>query len=462
MSLSSGEMYQKKLVSGTIYMTSPASNLLDKIRQQFDTSPYPIVPLDKSPKDNPNLLYIHNLVTPYYLRNQKFIDTKDKVILDAGCGTGYKSLVLAEANPGAKVVGIDISEESIKLAQQRLEHHGFDNAEFHVLSLQELPKLDYQFDYINCDEVLYLFPDLATALQGMISVLKPNGIIRSNLHSSIQRFPYFRAQKVFTMMGLMDENPEDLEMGIVVETMKALKDNVELKARTWNSNKYEGENGKEGILMNYLFQGDKGYTISDMFMALKAADLEFISMVNWRQWDLINLFKDPENLPAFLDMSLPEISIEERLQLFELIHPIHRLIDFWCGHSNQVQNFLLVSQWADSDWQFAKVSLHPQLKTRNFQEDLITCITEFKIFPISNYLSLVEEFVGIDSSLALCLIPLLEQTQPMKFLVEHWKKFRPLDPVTLKPTDEEQAFQMVQQLLLMLESFGYIMLERQS
>jgi ubiquinone/menaquinone biosynthesis C-methylase UbiE len=213
-------------------MISPASNLLDKIRQQFDAYPYPKIPLDKSPKDDINFLYIHNLVTPYYFRNQKVIETKGKVILDAGCGTGYKSLILAEANPGAKIVGIDISEESVKLARKRLEHHGFDNAEFHVLPIEELPELDYQFDYINCDELLYLFPDLTVALQSMKSVLKPDGIIRGNLHSSIQRFNFFRAQKVFTMMGLMDENPEDLEIEIVVETMKALKDNVQLKATT--------------------------------------------------------------------------------------------------------------------------------------------------------------------------------------------------------------------------------------
>jgi len=50
--------------------------------------------------------------------------------------------------------------------------------------------------------------------------------------------------------------------------------------------------------MNYLLQGDKGFTITELFAALKAADLEFISMVNWRQWDLMDLFKekDPENL----------------------------------------------------------------------------------------------------------------------------------------------------------------------
>ncbi|MBD2563082.1 MULTISPECIES: class I SAM-dependent methyltransferase [Nostoc] len=442
-------------------MISPSSDLLDKIRQQFDASPYPRIPLDKSPKNDTNSLYIHNLVTPYYLRNQKVIDPKGKVILDAGCGTGYKSLILAEANPGAKIVGIDISEESIKLARQRLEHHGFDNAEFHVLPIEELPELDYQFDYINCDELLYLFPDLTVALQAMKSVLKPDGIIRSNLHSSIQRFNYFRAQKVFTMMGLMDENPEDLEMGIVVETMKALKDNVQLKATTWNSN-YEGEDGKERILMNYLFHGDKGYTISDLFTALRAADLDFISMVNWRKWDLMNLFKEPDNLPAFLGMSLPEISVEQQLQLFELIHPIHRLIDFWCGHPNQAQTFVPVSEWTDSDWRVAKVHLYPQLKTPNFREDLVACITEIRAFPISQYLSPSEEFVGIDSSIALCLIPLLEQPQSMISLVQHWKQFRPIDPVTLKPTDEKQAFYIVQQLLLSLESLGYIMLERQS
>ena len=84
------------------------------------------------------------------------------------------------------------------------------------------------FDYINCDELLYLFNDIGEALQAMKAVLKPEGIIRSNLHSSIQRVSYFQAQKMFTMMGLMDENPEDLEMGIVVEIMNALKDKVNL------------------------------------------------------------------------------------------------------------------------------------------------------------------------------------------------------------------------------------------
>ncbi|MGH1395180.1 MAG: class I SAM-dependent methyltransferase, partial [Trichormus sp.] len=52
-------------------MTMPKSELLEKIRQQFDSSPYPRIAVEESPKNFPWLLYIHNLVTPYYLRNQK-------------------------------------------------------------------------------------------------------------------------------------------------------------------------------------------------------------------------------------------------------------------------------------------------------------------------------------------------------------------------------------------------------
>ena len=95
--------------------------LIENIRQQFDNTPYPRIPLEESPKDNSELLYLHNLVTAYYLRNRRVINTEGKVILDAGCGTGYKSLVLAIANPGAKIVGIDLSEESVKLAEQRVQ-----------------------------------------------------------------------------------------------------------------------------------------------------------------------------------------------------------------------------------------------------------------------------------------------------------------------------------------------------
>ena len=434
-------------------MDNNATDLRKKIRQQFDTGPYPRTPLEKSPKNNAKLLYIHNLVNSYYLRNQKVIETEGKLILDAGCGSGYKSLVLAEANPGAKIVGVDISEKSVELARQRLQYHGFNNTEFHVISIEDLPQLGLGFDYINCDDVLYLFPEPSVGLQAMKSVLKPDGLIRANLHSSLQRTQFYRAQEVFKMMGLMDENPQELEIELVRDTMKALKDQVVLKTTTW---KAELETDEERILMNHLFQGDKGYTIPEMFSALRAADLEFISMVNWRQWDLMNLFKEPENLPVFLAMSLPETTVEEQLHLFELLNPVHRLLDFWCGHPNQGQSFVPVAEWTVSDWQEAQVHLQPQLRTPELKEELIRCITQLNPFEISQQLLIAEGSVFLDSTTAACLLPLWEKSQSMRSLVERWQKLRPVHPVTLEPTAEVEALDFVIQALAGLESMGYV------
>lgn len=60
-------------------------------------------------------------------------------------------------------------------------------------------------------------------------------------------------------------------------------------------------------------------------------------------------------------MSLPETTVEEQLHLFELLNPVHWLLDFWCTHPNQDQSFVPVAESTLSDWQEAQVHLLPQL-----------------------------------------------------------------------------------------------------
>ena len=431
--------------------------LIENIRQQFDNTPYPRIPLEQSPKDNCELLYLHNLVTAYYFRNRKIINTEGKVILDAGCGTGYKSLVLALANPGAKIVGIDLSEASVKLAEQRLQYHGVANAEFYALKIEDLPTLGLQFDYINADEVLYLLPDAIAGLQAMKSVLSPDGIIRTNLHSSNGRAGVFRAQTAFKTMGLMNGCPGELEVEIVRETMEALQDGVALKALTWNTDRVKDEGW---IMVNYLFVGDKGCSIPEVFAMLRGADLEFISMVAWHRWELMDLFKDPDDLPPFLAMSLPEASVEERLHLFDLLHPLHRLFDFWCGNPHQAQDFVPVAEWMEAQWQSARVHLHPQLRTSQIREDLSNCIDSQTPFEISRYIIVPTLApIAIDSTMAACLLPLWEGPQSVVSLVEKWLQIRSQIAVNLEPVIEQTAFEEVKELLIGLEVFLYVLLE---
>lgn len=437
-------------------------NLLEKIRQQFDSSPYPRTPIEVSPKQDANALYIHNLNTPFYLRNQQLIDPKKIAILDVGCGSGYKTLVLAEANPGATIVGIDLSEKSIELARERLQFHGITNARFHALSVHDIAQLGMKFDFINCDETLYLMPDLVETLQTLKVVLKPKGILRGNLHSLYQRQNYFRAQQMFRLLGLMEGNPESTEIGIVLDTMKAFVDDVPLKQQTWNSVQ-ASDRPQEYVLMNYLFQGDKGYTIPDLFNALRGANLEFICMVNQRQWDLMKVFQDPEKLPLFWKMSLPQLSLEEHLQLFELVAPVHRLLDFWCGHVGQTEAWQPPQSWQLSEWQAVQVAIHPQLQTATIKADLIDAIKQQRSFNLSYHLSAAapaQAQVLLSPFLAACLLPLWDAPQAFPALVKRALKIRAHDPVTLEPFSSQQASQELREALINLEGYLYVLLTR--
>lgn len=434
---------------------------LDKTRQQFDDEPYPNLSLEQSPRDDYQTLYQHNFVTPYYLRHRTVVQPQENLILDVGCGSGCTSLMLAEANPGTKIVGIDLSEASIQLARQRLAYHGFEDAEFHVLAIEELPKLGIKFDYINCDEVLYLLNDPAAGLQTMKSVLKPDGLIRANLHSIYQRTNYYRAQTLFKFMGLMNESPKAFEREVVAETMDALQEFVKLKSQIWTEeyrNPQSPELLKEMLAVNFLLVGDRGFTIPDLFALLDQAELEFVSMVNWRHWDIAELFKDAE-MPAFWDMSLTDASAQEKLHLFELLHPIHRLLDFWCAHPGEAG--VAVDDWHTTDWQTVMVHLHPQLRNDVLREELLRCIRTGEAFEISRDVRLPTLApIFIEPDRAACLLPLWEGTQPIQALVERYRQGWAIDPETQKPVSEATAFATVKNLLDQLDAFLYVLLER--
>jgi SAM-dependent methyltransferase len=442
-------------------MSDTSSELLEKIRQQFDFGPYPRTPIEGLPTGNYNSLFIHNILTAFYVRNQRVIESSDLAILDIGCGTGYKTLTLAKANPGANIVGIDLSPKSIDLAQKRLAFHSIENVVFHILDLEQLPSLGLQFDYINCDELLYLFPDIGQALASMRNVLKPDGIIRSNLHGALQRATYFRAQELFGFMGLMDGNPEEFEIQCVMDMVKSLKDDVDLKRRiALNEDDFENPDIGEGILMNYLFQGDKGYRIHDLFEGLRSADLEFISMVDWRQWELLDLFKSEDEIPAVLAMGLEDADIESRLHLYELLNPVQRLLDFWCGHP-QSQDLapLPLARWGAEQWKASRVKLHPQLMVDAVKADLVKAIQSRTRFEISRYIShSVTLPISLDPGVAACLLPLWEGEQSIDILIDRLLHSQPIDLVTLEPVERATAFERVKELLKVLEIPLYVLL----
>ncbi len=98
----------------------------------------------------------------------------DKKVLDYGCGTGIHSL--APLKYGAKeVIGIDLSEESLKIARQRAEKEGLANkTQFIKMDCEKLEFPDNDFDII-LDGGAFSSLDLDKALSELARVLKPDG-----------------------------------------------------------------------------------------------------------------------------------------------------------------------------------------------------------------------------------------------------------------------------------------------
>jgi SAM-dependent methyltransferase len=436
-------------------------NYQEKTLQQFESNPYPNIPIAASPKKDVALLYKNSLVTAYYHRYHRVLDNLSNcVILDLACGTGITTLALAEANPGAKIIATEISPESLKIAEKRLTYHGFDNVEYHLLALENIDQLKLDFDYINASDILYLLPDISLAFQQLDSVLKPKGIIRANLNSYYQRLPLYRSQELFSRMGLMDSNPGEIEIGIVRDFFVALKDTTDLKMRTRGKNNPE-EAEDEAILMNYLFQNDKGFTVPQLLEFLERAGLDLIDMVDWREWQLTDLFKEPDDLPAFLAMGFADLELGEQLCLYELIQPNKRLLDFWCGHPDpEPDNFIQAIEQEDEDWRNIQVYLHPQLKTDEFKQEAWS--TE-RAFPINlkNYVPYLLQDVWLDRILVNGLFaPFFEQSRSLGFLVDRWLKIQPVNPVTLIPTTENEAFVAMSEAVIDQEKLGVILLDR--
>ncbi|NER03066.1 MAG: class I SAM-dependent methyltransferase, partial [Okeania sp. SIO3C4] len=139
----------------------------------------------------------------------------------------------------------------------------------------------------------------------------------------------------------------------------------------------------------------------------------------------------------------------------------HRLLNFWCGHPQQGQFFVPVAEWTDSDWQKARIHLHPQLQNSQAREDLINCINNHKPFEISSYVKLPTlSPIHIDNSIAACLLPLWDGVCTFESLVERLVKIRPLDPITLESVGQKKAKEEVKELLDTLDPFLYVLLER--
>lgn len=96
---------------------------------------------------------------------------RGKRVLDAGCGTGWGTKLLAAAG-AQSVVGVDISAEAIEDSRRRTPEASFVEGD-----LQALPFEDGSFDVVVCFEALEHTHDVDLTLDHLVRVLAADGVL---------------------------------------------------------------------------------------------------------------------------------------------------------------------------------------------------------------------------------------------------------------------------------------------
>ncbi|QSH41371.1 arsenite methyltransferase [Lentisphaerota bacterium ZTH] len=99
-----------------------------------------------------------------------------EVVLDLGSGGGFDCfLAAAEVGPSGKVIGVDMTPEMISKARENAAKAGYENIEFRLGEIENLPVADATVDVIISNCVINLSPEKAKVFQESFRVLKPGG-----------------------------------------------------------------------------------------------------------------------------------------------------------------------------------------------------------------------------------------------------------------------------------------------
>jgi SAM-dependent methyltransferase len=110
--------------------------------------------------------------------------TPDFHILDAGCGLGGSSRLLAQTC-GCRVTGIDLSDVYIDAAQILTKRSGLSRkVQFKTGSILDMPWDDNSFDAVLCQHILMNIQDKQAGVKEFFRVLAPGGILI--LHEIVQ------------------------------------------------------------------------------------------------------------------------------------------------------------------------------------------------------------------------------------------------------------------------------------
>jgi len=146
-------------------------------------------------------------------------------VLELGCGPGALSIEIGKILPKGEVVGIDISENMIKLASAKAKGLRLENVKFEVNDAQNLKSPNESFDVVVTSMLLHWIPDAPKFLSeayrvlrigGKIGLISPAPELYSELRQAYQNLmkryeEYYEGTKTREIIGIRIYSPKETQ-----------------------------------------------------------------------------------------------------------------------------------------------------------------------------------------------------------------------------------------------------------
>ena len=109
---------------------------------------------------------------------------ENDIVLDIAAGTGEPGLTIAGIAKNGKVVGTDLSDEMLCLADAGAAAKGLKNYSTKTADACKLPFADHTFTKVSCRMGFMFFPDIQLAANEIYRVLKPGGRVAVSVWSA--------------------------------------------------------------------------------------------------------------------------------------------------------------------------------------------------------------------------------------------------------------------------------------
>ena len=94
-------------------------------------------------------------------------------VLEAGCGVGAQTVTLAKNSPGARILAVDISSDSLAEAERAVRAAGLTNVEFQQADILRTSFEPGSFDHVFVCFVLEHLREPEVALEKLRGLLRP-------------------------------------------------------------------------------------------------------------------------------------------------------------------------------------------------------------------------------------------------------------------------------------------------